>query len=114
MVSLWERVHLYSEKEISSFGSLNREGGKETGDRLKALDFREEMEQVAGPGRSRGRRERRLVLGAANRDTGAGPQSPESRTPALSQNQLGKSRHLSELQFPHLPNGENNSSSSSH
>ena len=66
MVSLWERVHLHSEKEISSFGSLSREGGKETGDRLGALGFREEMETVAGPGEVKRKRRKGACAGAAH------------------------------------------------
>lgn len=48
------------------------------------------------------------ITSRASRGPGAEPQSPESRTPALSQNQLGKSHHLSKPQFSHLPNGKNN------
>lgn len=50
----------------------------------------------------------------ANRATEAEPLSPESRTPALSQNQPGTSHHLPEPQFPHLPNGGNTISSMDH
>lgn len=112
---------ILGERSLNTEGGKSEYGGRE-GDRRQAKGPGLQRGDGAG-GRAGGGQEEEEkgglcwglhITSRANRDTGAGPQLPESRTPALSQNQLGKSRHLSELQFPHLPDGENNSSSSSH